>query len=354
MVNASIATEHKEYISRPKGTEFVHASTNLCLKDSSILLAWFSGSIEGNDDVKIYYSRKENGVWSSPISIEDNIKAPHWNPVLFSLTNETIILFYKVGKKIHEWQTYFCTSEDNGLTFSQPKQLVEGDIGGRGPVRNKPIRLSNNDIVAPASQESGIWNAFVDISSDQGKTWEKSTSISIKDLTFSVDDVEITESHKKIPVSEQSFYGRGVIQPTLWESTPGNVHMLLRSSEGHIYRSDSSDFGKTWSHAYQTTLPNNNSGIDLVKLENGVLFLVFNPVKKNWGERSPISLARSINNGTTWETLMNLDSGEGEYSYPAITSSKNKLFISYSFKRESVAFWEIELKTNIRNISDKI
>ena len=334
----------KEFIKRPADTDFAHASTNLHLKDDSVILAWFSGSREGNDDVSIYYVKREGDNWSLPKKLEDHIHQPHWNPVLFSLGEDRLILFYKVGKSITEWQTYYCISNDRGCTFSRPVELVKGDRGGRGPVRNKPIRLSNGYIAAPASTEDGIWHAFTDISSDNGETWLKSSDVYIENLTFNKNEVIITDSQKKIPVSNQSFYGRGVIQPTLWESSPGNVHMLLRSSEGFIYRSDSIDYGRTWTNSYKTELPNNNSGIDLVKVDQGSLFLVSNPVGKNWGARSPISLSVSHDNGSTWEKLMDLDSGDGEFSYPAITHTGNRLFISYSHKRESIVFWEIEIK----------
>src|SRR5699024_2043312 len=99
--------------------------------------------------------------------------------------------------------------------------------------------------------EYGYWDAFVDISYDKGKTWVKSETVPI----------------------EHYEGDKGIIQPTLWESEPSHVHMLLRSSRSSIYRSDSKDGGKTWSPAYATSLPNNNSGIDVVKLEDGTLVL---------------------------------------------------------------------------------
>ncbi len=342
--NALLKLVQKEYIPKPAGTDFVHASTNLRLQNGTVLLSWFGGSKEGNDDVSIYYSLKKDAAWSLPVKLDDGINEPHWNPVLFPLDNQKIMLFYKVGKEITKWRTYYCFSLDGGTTFTAPKELVQGDKGGRGPVRNKPIRLSNGDMAAPASMENGIWHAFVDLSSDNGKTWKPSNNIVIENITYSQEEIVISESKKKIPVSEQSFFGRGVIQPSLWESDPGSVHMLLRSSEGAVYRSDSLDYGKTWSKAYVTDLPNNNSGLDLVKLNNGVLVLIYNPVGTNWGPRSPISLALSQNNGKTWQKLMNLDSGEGEFSYPAITASEDRIFISYSYKRESIAFWELEIQ----------
>lgn len=85
----------------------------------------------------------------------------------------------------------------------------------------------------------------------------------------------------------------GVIQPTLWESSPGHIHMLLRSTRGAIFRSDSIDYGATWSVARATFLPNNNSGIDLVSMQDGTLILALNPVNGNWGKRYPLSLIAS-------------------------------------------------------------
>jgi len=61
--------------------------------------------------------------------------------------------------------------------------------------------------------------------------------------------------------------------------------MLTRSNAGSIYRSDSQDNGQIWSPAYPTELPNNNSGIDLVRLDDSSLILAYNP--KKLGARDP-------------------------------------------------------------------
>ena len=142
---------------------------------------------------------------------------------------------------------------------------------------------------------------------------------------------------------EQSFHGRGVIQPTLWESSPGTVHMLLRSTEGSIYRSDSTDGGVSWCPPYDTGLPNNNSGIDLDRLPNGWLVLACNPVADNWGARTPMSLLVSRDNGVSWDKLLDLDSGKGEFAYPAVVASGPQLHVTYTWKRENIAYWQILL-----------
>ena len=310
-----------------------HASTLVALDNGDILSAWFAGSYEGHSDVAIWLSKRGQRGWSDPIKVADVEEMPCWNPVLFNDNKGTIFLFYKVGKTIPSWFTMFKTSTDDGDTWSEPKELIKGDTGGRGPVRNKPIILSDNTFLAPASTETETdWDAFVDISKDGGKTWTKSGMV---------------------PRDADQFEGKGLIQPTLWESKPGMVHMLIRSTEGFIYRSDSEDNGLSWSKAYPTDLPNNNSGIDLIKLENGALVLVYNPIKGNWAARTPIVCSISYDNGNSWEDELVLEHNEkpkdktdGEFSYPAIVSRGNMVYITYTWKRRSVIFYEIEITIN--------
>lgn len=299
-----------------------HASTVVKAGPDTYLVAWFGGTHEKHPDVGIWMSRGNGKEWSSPVEVAKVREHAHWNPVLFKSTANEITLFFKVGETIDDWETWYMTSIDQGQTWTKPRELVKGDKGGRGPVRNKPIRLSNGVLIAGASNEKNkVWNAFVDRSEDNGKTWKATPFLAVdrKDIT-----------------------GEGIIQPTLWESTPGTVHMLLRSSGGYICRSDSRDYGKTWSKVYKTSLPNPNSGIDLVKLSNGKLALVYNPDNKNWGDRSPIKLAISSDNGITWPQQIDIETGasDEEFSYPAIVASGDTVSITYTWKRQNISFWQ--------------
>lgn len=327
-----------------KKTPSCHASTVLPLKDGRVLAAWFGGSGEGRTDVGIWLAEKDEKGFKEARVVAQSL-LPHWNPVLYQCDDGRIVLFYKVGMKILHWKTMFIESFDGGKTFSEPRELVPGDVsGGRGPVRNKPIRLKNGRILAPASTEQGLWRCFIDISDDDGHTWRKSNMIEVPGL----EEYEkkllawqklAEESDVPVEKPEEIQHGRGIIQPTLWESEHG-VHALMRSGEGFIYRSDSTDGGETWCAAYPTNLPNNNSGIDLTKLGDGTLLLVFNPVQESWGMRTPISIAASTDNGETWTRLCDLQTEPGEFSYPAIVNSGNKIYITYTYKRENIAYWE--------------
>jgi predicted neuraminidase len=316
-----------------------HASTLVELSEGNVLASWFGGSWEKGADVAIWVSKRVKGKWCRPRKIQDERSIAMWNPVLFKKSDGTIILFYKVGETIQQWKTYFVTSSDEGETFSAARELVEGDIGGRGPVKNKPIYLMDGTIVAPASLEGGTWDAFVDLSKDAGQTWQKSELVPIRRVGY---DIQMVDR----PYDKHYCYGKGVIQPTLWESEAGKVHMFLRSTSSRIFRSDSEDGGKTWSLAYSTGLPNNNSGIDLVKLPNGILVLAYNPTENlpNYykGSRTPLILSYSEDNGQTWKELAVLEDTPGGYAYPAIIcNDKSELLITYTWKRERIVFCKL-------------
>jgi len=329
-----------------------HASTVLPLSNGHVLVAWFGGSRESKNDVSIWLAEKDENGFSEARCVASTMEA-HWNPVLFEAADGRILLFYKVGYPIPDWRTYVIESTDLGRTWSEPREMIPGDVsGGRGPVRNKPIRLASGRVVAPASVERGLWRCFMDYSDDDCHTWKQSNMIEAAGTAYLDEGLKlwqgkIFEAMKqgkpfdRSQVPEEYAHGRGIIQPTLWEDAEG-VHALLRSGEGHIYRTDSTDQAETWCEAYSIDMPNNNSGIDLTRLDNGLMLLVYNPINKNFGLRSPISVAVSRDDGKTWEKICNLEAEPGEFSYPAIVSEGNHVYITYTHKRENIAYWEFD------------
>lgn len=316
-----------------------HASQCLLLRDGRLFAVWFEGTREGADDVCIYGAFRTQDGWQPKRRVSPDDGEPHWNPVLFEREDGKILLFYKKGRKIPQWYTMVCESDDLCESFSEPRELVPGDRGGRGPVRNKIIRLSDGMYAAPASDEGFMWTAFVDLSAD-GSKWTASNRVNI----FHRHEKPFWP-HDRLLDKSRFRKRRGVIQPTLWESEPGRVHALLRSTEGFIYRMDSADCGKTWCRPYKTGLPNNNSGIDLVRLPDGRLLLVYNPVGDNWGARNPLSLAVSPDNGETWEKCFDLarEEGKHEFSYPCIITDGKKAYITYTYDRINTGYCEIEV-----------
>ena len=314
----------------------VHASTLLPVNDGKdCLVAWFQGTKESADDVSICGSRRIGGTWE-PVRVFAKVRnEAHWNPVLRRSDDGRIVLYFKVGRKIDVWKTYFCESRDEGVTWSKPQELVAGDeTGGRGPVRNKCIRLKSGRWLAPASREIGPWRAFIDVSDDDGRTWRAAAEIEVPKVK-----------------GVEKF---GVIQPSLWQSSDGKIHAFMRSNAGEIYRSESNDDGTTWSAAKSTGLPNNNSGIDLVRASDGKIYLAMNAASGNWATRSRLDVRVSDDDGHTWrvyKTLVNMPPGKSawsgdEYSYPAIVELRpGVLGVVFTWNRKRIRLVEIPLES---------
>lgn len=214
-----------------------HASTHVHLSDGGYLVAWFGGTREGAGDVAIWAARRQGGgggggstgetsssssQWSAPAIVAKQSDEAHWNPVLF-FVGRVLHLHFKVGDDIDTWRTYRTTSMDEGVTWNPARELVAGDAGGRGCVKNKPLILKPNDgegessaavLLCGASTERDSWRAFVDVSTDGGETFERTPDLHVA-------------HHAHHP-------GAGVIQPALWRhlARPDAVHMARGHTGG--------------------------------------------------------------------------------------------------------------------------
>jgi predicted neuraminidase len=298
-----------------------HASTLVELARGKLLAAWFGGAHEGAADVAIWGSIFEDGKWSPPKVWASAAGTACWNPVLFLLQPGEAALYFKYGVNPRSWKGAVATSS-NGVNWSTPVDLPSGILG---PIKNKPIRCANGDIVAGSSTETRLhWNCWVNISSDNGATWSLVGPLHIGLLHL------------------------GIIQPTLWESSPGHLVMLTRASGdlGRICRAVSSDGGHTWSDPVPTSLPNPNSGIDAVRMSDGVIALVYNHTTQS---RSPLNIAFSRDNGLTWSDPLTLESEPGEFSYPAvIQTSDGMLNITYTWQRRRIRHVVIDPRIAVR------
>ena len=115
-------------------------------------------------------------------------------------------------------------------------------MGILGPIKNKPITLTNGDLLSGSSTEHEGWQVHFERSSDAGKSWTK------------------TE-----PVNRGDDFA--MIQPTLFvtkNSDPVAYSRSRRSSK--IVKVRSNDKGRTWTAPRVVELPNPNSRIDRVTL----------------------------------------------------------------------------------------
>ncbi|HEY2342032.1 MAG TPA: sialidase family protein [Chthoniobacteraceae bacterium] len=286
-----------------------HAST-IVETGAGLVTAWFGGTAEGNPDVGIWLSREESGGWTSPVEVADGLQSngvriPCWNPVLFKSQNGPLFLFYKVGPSPSKWWGMEMRSADDGKTWSEARRLPEPLLG---PIKNKPVQLPGGEILSPSSVEDHGWQVHFEKSTDGGATWKYLGPVN--------DAREIA-----------------AIQPSILLHGNGRLQAIGRTKQRHLFTITSTDNGDTWGPMTLLPLPNPNSGIDAVTMKNGQHALIYNHTANG---RTPLNLAVS-GDGKSWNAALVIESEPGEYSYPAIIQTSDRLLhVTYTWKRQRI------------------
>ena len=306
-----------------------HGPALLELPNGDLLCVWFAGSFEGNADVHIVCSRleKDSEAWTEPVDVSGDPERSEQNPSLFYGPDGAAWCMYtaqldrQAGKDNMQFTAVVrCQkSTDGGRTWG-PYETVFPEEGTfcRQPIQvlsNGRWIFSNWLCTDSAEGLSGDPTAFR-ISDDQGKTWRT---------------VMMPESH-------------GHVHANVVELEPGHLVAFMRNREAYrIHRSESFDYGETWSEPKPTPLPNNNSSISAIKLQSGRVAIAYNPTctpdpqpgKAAWpGLRCPVAVALSEDGGLTFPIIRWMERGEGyigdenktnnkQYEYPYLMQTKD-------------------------------
>lgn len=298
----------------------------------------FGGSAEGNPDVAVWASRRIGGKWSEPFELAREPEAACYNPVLFYTQDGRLWLYYKFGTAPSSWAGGRRFSTDDSMTWSPVEHLPAGLIG---PVRAKPLVMTDGTVIAGSSWESyRTWAVWIDRSTDNAKTWSKFGPITVvpnAKRTAVKGDVP-----PAVPGSSDWSNTEGIIQPSVISLGGNHLRFYARSTAltGKVCVADSNDSGLTWTQARPIELPNPNSGIDAEALKDGRVVLIYNHTSRG---RTPLNLAVS-NDGEQFKMFQTLEDQPGEYSYPSIIQSKNgDLLMTYTWNRKKIRFRRLPL-----------
>ena len=318
-----------------------HAANLILLHNGDLLCFWFSGTWEGDSDVAIVMSRLPRGStrWLKPMVLDHQPGKSYQNPVPFQEPNGRLWLMHtsqpaKQGQA--ESQVLFLTSGDNGKTWSSSKVLFSKP----GSYVRQPMVLMNaREWLLPMyyTPSRGITTgaeanySATKISTDQGTTWK---------------ECEIAQS-------------KGLVQPSVLRLSSDHYIVFFRSRFADwIYKSTSRD-GCEWAAPMPTQLPNNNSSIQAIRLNDGHLAIAFNNSshfvgkgKPSTGPRKPLTVALSEDEGKTWPWVRDVEtggpesdnkghfpekSGRQEYSYPSILQGPGgKIYVAYTYRRDGI------------------
>ncbi len=312
------------------GYPTAHAPAMAELENGDLVMCWFAGTYEGSADIRIICSRLPAGEdrWTSPVDISGDPERSEQNPSLFNGPDGRLWAIYTAQKDRQ-------AGKDNMQFTSQIRVQKSGD-GGRtwGPYETlfaregsfcrQPIQVLSNgrwifaNWLCTDSPDglSGDPTAF-QVSDDGGRTWRQ---------------VDMPSS-------------RGRVHANVVELENGHLAAFMRSREAdRIYRSESFDWGDTWSVPVKTPLPNNNSSIWALKLKSGRVAIAYNPTctpdpqpgKAAWpGLRCPVAVALSEDGGVTFPIIRYMERGEGymgeenrtnnrQYEYPCLIQTKDE------------------------------
>ncbi|MFV0564715.1 MAG: exo-alpha-sialidase [Flavobacteriaceae bacterium] len=315
----------EEFVNNGAPYPSCHAATIVETTNGDLVASWFGGTHERHPDVGIWVSKRKNGAWTKGVEvangiINDTLRYPTWNPVLYQIPDGDLMLFYKIGSSPSTWWGMLMRSSDNGETWSAPEKMPEGFLG---PIKNKPVLLQNGNLLLPSSTEEHGWNLRVESTPDFGKTWVMGDTL---------------------PKGKSDI---NAIQPSVLFHDNGKLQQIGRTRNRQLFSTWSSDNGKTWSDLELLNMPNNSSGTDAVTMKNGKHALIYNHVWPNTdmskGYRSPLNIAIS-NDGINWNAALVLeDSKISQYSYPAIIQGKDgMLHAIYTWRRQKIKYVKID------------
>ncbi|MDM7930390.1 exo-alpha-sialidase [Tabrizicola sp.] len=340
-----------------------HAANLHFLPDGRLACVWFGGTMEGMGDISVFMSTLGPDGWTAARRLSDDPARSEQNPVLFTAPGGAVWLFHtsQPGGRQDECEIVARVSRDGGDSFGPARRI--GDF--RGVFVRQPVQLGPaGEWLLPGfrciTPSAGRWTGDIDsavmlVSRDHGQTWQ---AVEVPDSLGAVHMNPVAPKEGVMPAFYRDRYAR-------W-----------------VRRSLSTDGGLTWSAPQPTDLPNNNSSVQAIRLADGRIAMVLNPIsaaqsdarraslydeiegeaevravtegpKAIWGvPRAPMVLALSEDNGATFPILVKIDDGSGhalsnnsaagvnrELSYPSILpGADGVLHIAYTYHRRAIRY----------------
>lgn len=291
-----------------------------------IWAAWSGGGDSELSYLIAATSDDQGKTWSAPRLVIDPPDTPGGIPIRTLVANfwtdpsGRLWLFFDQAAGYFDgragvWATICENPDADQPTWSTPQRI------GHGVALNKPIVLStgewllpvtlwarnsirasterHNPTIDPATVPAGFSKQFTDldsqrnahvyVSTDQGKTWVRSSGGVV-------------------------FPHRTFDEPTLIELRDGRIWMLARTTDG-MYESYSTDRGQTWSPP-QKRFPHVSARHFVRRLASGRLLMVrHGPIDKVLPRRSHLTAFLSDDDGQTWTGGLVLDE-RSMISYP--------------------------------------
>jgi predicted neuraminidase len=275
------------------------------LANGDLYIVYYGGEGEYQGDTAVFGSRLAKGStqWTPPKRIADTPNRSEGNGVIWQEPGGATWLFYvaRYGETWSDSIIKYKFSLDNAETWTD-SEILTFERGMM--VRSQPIQLTNGDFLLPIYHEVG---------EDKESVGRDSSSLFAR----------YDKATKQWSFTDKIHSRLGNIQPSVVQCDDKHLLAFCRRgggydfvADGFMVKTESHDGGLTWSPGVDTEYPNPNSAVDLIKLKNGHLVLIYN--HSFAGERMPLSMRVSLDNGQTWphgRNIVNIPGDDAAYPY---------------------------------------
>lgn len=355
--DGNIGWEHNDHMYRLAcAVQIVEA------QDGSLLALWMTGgNMEPADDHIAVCSRSTDGghTWSEPEVLvgED---AENGSGSLFEVDGRLYLISSRWGDNYGVWKHVRKESFDNGRTWVNevPIKLIEGE--GLSSSFGNIIRLQNGELIAAINTMrkretplvAGVERLVYAKTEEEAlamppRTEDEEHALWMDKYLYGMSTALVSEDLTKFtPLGGFENRPLGLLEGQIIQLKNGNLAMIVRAEwGGFLWRSDSTDNGRTWCDAYPTDIPNPSTLATLLRLPDGRIALFHNAIgtfgKKS--SRNVMSVWVSNDEMESWYIKSDvIFGGQNAYPCPKVLKDGRIVFV-FDKDRRMAKFVEVTI-----------
>lgn len=289
-----------------------------------LVAAWFGGTREGAADVSLYQSDwYANDSWMPAREIMTRQQAQQelgrnirklGNPLIVTEPGRLHLFFVSVsyggwaGSALNR-----STSTDEGKYWQPAQRIVTSPFFNLSTlIRNPGTWLNDGSLGLP------VYHEFV---SKHGE-WLR------------------LDPEGRVLAKERMPMPRATLQPAIVALDSQHAVAALRDAgpgENQVQWSETRDAGRSWQAGSARAIPNPNSAVAMLGLQDGSLLMACNPIG---GNRNQLSLLRSTDQGSTWTLVRVVEQSpddRDEFSYPSLIQDRTgEIHLVYTWLRQGI------------------